>query len=253
MNKLPEIPLSKQELEEFGVLQKRKKTGDLNPEDDLDALKRYKKIMSNYLKRLNGELGDVKKKAPEVSPKPADLPKATGGKEPWGMSKDKFIEENTSWKPSEKGAFGSSLSDVEGYVRKTLDRVEKKSVTVLKELDDGYKLVRDTDTLNSKKNGEFRIVKDVGDNVYESVGRYSYNEGLGGGLHFVLSKDVRGKGFAQEIIRIAEEQGFDVTKGSKKTRFFNKAIHRYEVEKALAEGKIDSHPDYPDLKAKSGK
>ena len=82
MNKLPEIPLSKQELEEFGVLQKRKKTGDLDPEDDLDALKRYKKIMSNYLKRLNGELGDVKKKAPEVNPKPADLPKAkpAGGK-----------------------------------------------------------------------------------------------------------------------------------------------------------------------------
>jgi len=76
MNKLPEIPLSKQELEEFGVLQKRKKTGDLNPEDDLDALKRYKKIMSNYLKRLNSELGDVKKNVPEVNPKPVDLPKA---------------------------------------------------------------------------------------------------------------------------------------------------------------------------------
>jgi len=165
-------------------------------------------------------------------------------KEPWKMSKEEFGGKGTNFLGGRKYA-------IDAYTEKIVNTGRTKQI--LNGPKHLYKKIKEVDgvVVLSSKDGVYlaKDYKEGNSNVeFEVVGRLTFTkEGID---HFALSPELRGKEYGQLLLKEAAVSGRDIAKAPMRSRGYNKALHKFFVKKAIEEGKIKSHPDYPELTVK---
>jgi len=190
---------------------------------------------------------------------------------PWQTPKGEFVRENTNWDPNEgydrfnpARKEGAGLRD---YVQKHVSSKNiRHSVSFTHfpprswvDLGDGLVLADDGSgyrkfyILKNTEVGRPTPSMPAGRRKGDIVGLLAFEtDGSGGVAHFVLSPELRGKGYGDALLSAATDAGLDVTKAKLRTKHFSSAIHRFAVKRALDAGEpvpAEVLKDYPDLAA----